>query len=298
MGPGDQKLHPPALSSWTRYCPAPIGMDSLTDFPLVLFAVTLLILCASVKAGAQYAERLGDFRDDFRLSATATLTLLGLIVGFTFSMALARYDKRRFCEEDEANSIGTEYARAELLRDRTAVRGLLREYLDQRILFYETRDRQALQRIRTNTAQLQNSLWESVRNASLLGPTPVTALAVSGMNDVVNSEGYTQAAWLNRIPPEEWTLLVFIAVCANLLVGLSVRPGRAMGRLVLILPLTISVSLLLIADIDAPRGGLIHIKPENLMSAAAALRYGSAACDPPKVLQEEISPESSPRLNH
>ena len=72
------------------------------------------------------------------LSWTATLTLLALIIGFTFSMALNRYDQRKIYEEEEANAIGTEYLRAELLpaADAAKVRTLLLNYLDQRVLFY------------------------------------------------------------------------------------------------------------------------------------------------------------------
>jgi hypothetical protein len=46
---------------------------------------------------------------------TATLTLLALIIGFTFSMSIGRYDLRKNYEEAEANAIGTEYVRAGLL---------------------------------------------------------------------------------------------------------------------------------------------------------------------------------------
>jgi hypothetical protein len=52
----------------------------------------------------------------------ATLTLLSLIVGFSFSMAVGRYDQRKNLEEEEANAIGTEYARAELLPAAAAAR--------------------------------------------------------------------------------------------------------------------------------------------------------------------------------
>ena len=41
----------------------------------------------------------------------ASLTLPGLIIGFTFSMAIDRYDQRKNYEEAEANAIGTEYLR-------------------------------------------------------------------------------------------------------------------------------------------------------------------------------------------
>jgi hypothetical protein len=112
-------------------------------------------------------------------------------------MALGRYDQRKNYEEEEANAIGTEYARAGLLPavDAAKVRALLLNYLDQRILFYTTRDEQQLAQIDAQTAKLQAELWSAVQAPAVAQPTPVIALAVSGMNDVLNSQGYTQAAW-------------------------------------------------------------------------------------------------------
>jgi hypothetical protein len=48
---------------------------------------------------------------------------------------------------------------------------------------------------------------------------------------------------------------------------------RTTGRLALVLPLVVSISLLLIADIDAPRHGLIHVSPLNLKSLARSLGH-------------------------
>ena len=56
-----------------------------------------------------------DVHDDFGVVLAATLTVLGLLIGFTFSMAVGRYDKRISAEEVEANAIGTAYVRADLL---------------------------------------------------------------------------------------------------------------------------------------------------------------------------------------
>ena len=97
------------------------------------------------------------------------------------------------------------------------MRTLLRNYLDQRVLFYETRDENALRQIDADTAQLQTELWSAVETPAGAQPTPVVALAVSGMNDVLNSQGYTQAAWWNRIPLAAWCLMVAIAICCKLL---------------------------------------------------------------------------------
>jgi hypothetical protein len=212
-------------------------------------------------------------RDDFGVIQAATLTLLALIIGFSFSMAISRYDLRKTYEEAEANAIGTEWVRAGLLPapDAAKVRSQLRRYTDLRIAFYRTRDEQELQQINNDTSNLQNEMWAAVQTPALSQPTPVMALAVSGMNDVLNSQGYTQAAWWNRIPTSAWGLLILTAICCHVLVGYGARGEKMSASLLIVLPLVISISFLLIADIDAPRRGLIRVKPQNLVALADSL---------------------------
>ncbi len=188
-------------------------------------------------------------------------------------MAISRYDQRKNYEEAEANAIGTEYVRADLLSGGNAaeVRTLLTQYLEQRILFYNTRGVREIQQIDKGTTQLQSELWSAVKAPALAQPTPVMALVVSGMNDVLNSQGYTQAAWWNRIPIEARALMAAIAVCANLLLGFGVRRVRTRGLLLIVLPLVVSVSFCLIADIDSPRGGFVCVRPQNLLSLSHSL---------------------------
>lgn len=59
----------------------------------------------------RYVPHSEEAGGDFKVVLTATLTLLGLIIGFSFSMAIGRYDRRKTFEEAEANAIGTEYLR-------------------------------------------------------------------------------------------------------------------------------------------------------------------------------------------
>ena len=201
------------------------------------------------------------------LCSGATLTLLGLIVGFAFSMAVGRYDQRKNYEEEEANAIGTEYVRAQLLPDTDAgkVQALLKQYLAQRILFYDVRDWDQLEKINSDTAQLQNQMWSVVSTSAKAQPTPVTALAVAGMNDVLNRQGYTQAAWWNRIPKAAWALMIAIAICCNLLIGMPA--GEVKTRIpLLVLPIVLAIAFMLLADLDSPRGGIIHVSPQNLVS--------------------------------
>ena len=253
-------------------------MNNLTYLPFLLFAVSLLVLSLSARIGAALARRWGipddGVRADFGVVLAATLTLLGLIIGFSFSMTISRYDQRKNYEEAEANAIDTEFVRADLLpaADAAKVRTLLRSYLDQRVLFYATRDAQQLRQINADTAKLQADLWSAVQAPAAAHPTPVVTLAVAGMNDVFNSQGYTQAAWWNRIPIAAWSLMAAIAVSCNLMIGYGARRIQAESILLLVLPLLVSISFLLIADIDSPRGGVIRVSPHNLVSLTQSLR--------------------------
>lgn len=251
--------------------------NKLLNSPFIVFALSLIALWLSVWIGASFRKRhklAQDEREDFGVILAATLTLLGLIVGFSFSMAISRYDQRKNYEEEEANAIGTEYLRADLLpaADAAKVTSLLRNYLDQRVLFYQTREMQELRHINAYTAQLQADLWAAVRAPATAEPTPVSALAVSGMNDVLNSQGYTQASWWNRIPVAAWGLMVTIAICCNVMIGYGARDAKWRASLFLVQPLVVSIAFLLIADIDSPRGGLIHVSPQNLISLSQGLR--------------------------
>jgi len=96
-------------------------------------------------------------------------------------------------------------------RRRPQVKRLLRQYTELRIQAYSihaysTHYGDDLTRINRQTAQIQDQLWVAASQAAMAQPTPVRALAVAGMNDVLNSQGYTQAAWWNRIPVGAWCL--------------------------------------------------------------------------------------------
>jgi hypothetical protein len=98
------------------------------------------------------------------------------------------------------------------------------------------------------------------------------ALVVAGMNDVLNSQGYTQAAWWNRIPAAAWALMAAIAIFCTWLLGYNSKPAQHERRWFFLLPVLVSISFFLIADLDSPRRGVIRISPQNLLSLAGSLR--------------------------
>jgi len=247
----------------------------MMDFPGVFGLICFVVLCLSAQAGAYLSRKTGkmeeDERTDLGVILTAVLTLLGLIIGFTFSMSVTRYNQRKDYEATEANAIGTEFARAGFLPepDAARVRALLNSYLSQRILFYRARDTRGIQEVNAATARLQGELWSGVRDSASSRPTPIMALVVSGMNDVLNSQAYTQAAWWNRIPIAAWALMIGIAGCCNFLVGYTERRTQLRAKRLFVIPLIVSISLYLIAEIDSPNGGIVRVRPQNLESVAA-----------------------------
>jgi hypothetical protein len=252
-------------------------MGNDLDYPPVVLAIAFVAQSLAAYLGdflhTRKVRRSGDsWESDFSTILPATLTLLGLIVGFSFSMSVSRYDQRKVYEEAEANAIGTEYVRADLLpaTEAAQIRDLLLQYTKQRVLFYQVRDRSRRVQIDADTSALQDKLWSTIKGPTTAQPTPLAALVVSGMNDVLNSQGYTQAAWWNRIPVGAWMLMGLIAVTCNLLFGYSER--RTTKTTLLILPLLVGLSLALIADIDSPLGGVIRVTPQNLLALEQSLK--------------------------
>ncbi len=248
-------------------------MQNLLNCPFLVLPLSLVVFWAFSALGGWLAWKIRkpgeEVSEDFKFVLGGTLTLLGLIVGFTFSMAVNRYDLRKNYEEQEANAIGTEFVRAGLLpaADAAKTRGLLKSYLEERILKYNTQPSR-FKPINAETDLLQGQLWAAVSAPAIAQPNPVNALVLAGMNDVLNSQSYTQAARWNRIPVSAWVFLTLISIFCNALIGYGARHRSAL--LFGILPIALSISFFLITDIDSPVGGLIRVRPQNLQNLAAS----------------------------
>ena len=248
----------------------------VTDRPFVILVGSFVALVLAAAAGDFVRTKTRPLteaqRSDLGIVLTAMLTLLGLLIGFTFAMATNRYDQRKNYEEAEANAIGTEYLRAQLLpaEDVARVQQLLVRYLNARVSYYTLRDASQLPQLNSDTAQLQDALWSAVLPKSDAQLNSVYALVISGMNDVLNSQGYTQAAWWNRIPHTAWVLVSFIALSCSFLIG-YVGHRRGAGTFIIV-PIAVSIALFLIADIDSPSAGLITVTPQNLLALSQSIR--------------------------
>ena len=248
----------------------------LVDHPLLFFAATLVLFVGCTRAGVLarlHGHKLTPAeRGEFDLVRNAIFTLLGLMIGFAISMAVTRYDVRKNLEESEANAIGTEYLRLDLIPAEAAskARALLRTYVDERVAYYGISDPGALAKNAAETGDTMNALWAAIAPETRASQTAVTALVASGMNDVLNSYGYTVAAWRNRMPIEVWLLLIGVAGCCNFFIGFGAE--RLSSATHVVLPLTASLAILLIADVAGPHNGFVRVHPINLIDAGASIR--------------------------
>ncbi|WP_250532456.1 hypothetical protein [Caballeronia sp. ATUFL_F1_KS39] len=245
-------------------------MAAFVDHPAIVFLLVHVLLIVAAAIGVFVLRRvapLGDEeRDDLNAVQGATFTLLALLIGFSVSMAVSRYDLRKSLEEAEANAIGTEFTRVDLADPhfRDPMRAALIRYTRLRLTEFQTRDTDARRRLGSEIAALQSELWQQATQVGKAQPTPIGALVVAGMNDVLNSQDYSEAARINHIPHGAWILMILIAVFGCAVQGYGAKGKRRVALLVTILPFTVSLSLALIADIDSPRGGIIRVQPQNL----------------------------------
>ncbi|MDR5857656.1 hypothetical protein P9239_02380 [Caballeronia sp. LZ062] len=252
-------------------------MAALVDHPAILFVVLLAAFIVATAFGVFVLRRVAsmreDDREDFNVVQGATLTLLALLIGFSISMAVNRYDQRKTLEEAEANAIGTEYVRADLADAHIGdmMKAALVRYARLRLAEFQTRDGDARKRLDAETAGVQAELWQLAKQVAKAQPTPIGSLVVAGMNDVLNSQDYSEAARINRIPLGSWILMMLIALLGCAVQGYGAKGGRRTVLLMTILPVTIALSLALIADIDSPRGGMIRVQPQNLTRLLHAL---------------------------
>jgi hypothetical protein len=229
-----------------------------------LFAGTILLVLFAVEAGYWLGDRHRRRQEHEHESAVgamtaSTLALLAFMLAFTFGMAASRYDTRRDLVLEEANDIGTTYLRAQMLPEpyRTEICSLLREYAAIRVECVQTgRVEEAIAR----SEELQDRIWS---RAVVVGErTPgsiVVGLFIQSLNETIDVHSKRVTAMLNRIPTTIWIALYFVSLLGMAATGYhSGLTGPRSRPMYVVLVLTFSAVLWLIADLDRPGEGLLR----------------------------------------
>ena len=193
----------------------------------------------------------------------AVFALLGLMIAFTFSGALSRYDSRRLQVVDEANAIGTAYLRVDLLPAATQppLRDAFRKYVDARIATYDKLpDIAAAQQEVIRSQKLQNEIWAQALAAARTGEArPATEmLLIPALNQMFDVSAARIAATQIHPPSIIFLMLVGLALAAALLAGYQsaaeVDPIHRFGFAIII-----AFTIYVIFEIEYPRLGLVQI---------------------------------------
>ena len=259
-----------------------MSTDSLyttSQWLIFLIFVVSLLLAGEVgfRLGRSRQARAGeDARSQITTVQGAILALLGLLLAFTFSMAVSRYEMRKKLVVEAANAISTTYLRAQLLPQPYAheVSRLLKDYVDVRLEFYDAGiDPIRLAEANARTESLHQQLWLQAIAAAKEDPHAITTgLFIQSLNEVIDAPTKRLAALENRVPETVFLLLWIGAILAVALIGFGYGlDGRRNMFLIVFLSLLIALVVLVTLDLDRPRRGLITVSQQSMLDLQKSL---------------------------
>lgn len=241
---------------------------------LILSGLLVLILSAS-EVGFRLGRKNGYATDEktraqISVVEGALIGVLGLLLGFTMSMAVGRFEARRELVVDEANAIGTSWLRTQLLAESqgSEIASLLREYVDIRVQCADSGESiDKVRELRLEGQRLQSKFWSIAAAFGQTDLNPVkTSLLLQSLNQVIDLEATRWAALQNHVPSAVIYVNMMLAVMTALLVAYSfgttgVRHQMSMWSLAF----AIIVVLGVIIDLDRPRRGFIRVSQQPLI---------------------------------
>jgi hypothetical protein len=238
----------------------------------IAYPVAAVLIFAAAEFGCWLGMRSTDrnheqVRSHITTIQSALLGLLALLIGFTFSIALSRYDARRALVLGEANAIGTTALRAQFLSEGHAAKAiqLLKDYTDTRFVYTPTDDGAPVTS-EVRGQEFLTALWAEAVFATGQDPKSVpVGLFVQSLNDVIDFNEKRRIANRNRVPEVTFLLLFAMASVASGFTGYSAGLGGTRQHIPnAIMALSIAIVIMLIADLDRPKRGLITVDQQAL----------------------------------
>jgi hypothetical protein len=253
-------------------------MLDLYDYPLfAIFLVGVVLILAASEIGRRIGiHAAANGGGEVSTLESAVLGLMALMIGFTFAMALSRFEARRDAVLNEANAIGTTALRARLLPqpERGESLKLLREYVAVRLdITRRPASPAELTAAVDRSNALQEALWQQAKamSAKETGMVP-TGLFIQTLNEMIDQQGKRLAALRNRVPNIVMLALFGIAAVATAFTGYGRGLEARRTRLPLyLMALLLSAVILLILDLDRPTTGFIEVSQQPMIDTAASI---------------------------
>lgn len=250
---------------------------------LALFTLIVLAIELGFRIGRRRFPRTSPEQRDHASSVQGSLLgILALLLGFTFSQSLQRYEARSESVVHEANCIGTTWLRSQFLPDSVQAqsRALLAAYLDTRIEanHHSRTDWENAGPLHAKTDELTDQLWALTRQAAREWPTPITATYVNTLNDTIDARASEAAAFDRHVPETVLWLLLFTFLLAGAMLGLTAGlAGHRASLATYLMTLLIVILVFIIIDLDRPRRGLIQVDYSPLTELQKSVQKDQAA---------------------
>jgi hypothetical protein len=239
---------------------------------LLFFVGSVSLLSYGRRLGRAHLARTGtDAAGGLSAVEGAVFALIGLLVAFTTSGALNRFDERRMMVVQEASAASIAYDRAALLEpsDSAEIRRLIREYVRARIDLYagphdfaivglaESWPAESLDTI----AARKRDLWDAATRACPAASfEPPCALVLIALNNLFDAARQRLAAVSKHPHPVVFGMLLVLGLAGSLLAGFSMAtPGGRSHIHTVVFSATLAVTFFVIVDMEYPRLGLIRI---------------------------------------
>lgn len=206
----------------------------------------------------------------------AVLGLLALLLGFTFAMAVSRYENRKTLMVDQANAIGTVAVRARLLPSPYAEQAapLVRQYVESRVAYNSANNEDAeIDPIEARASNLENALW-AVAQAVLRedARSQPGSLFAQALNDMFDLREKRRFALHDTVPGAVIVLLFAVSLTAMALISYSCGlHGRRRPLANMTFAVLIALVMVIIFDIDQPRQGFVTPSQESLIRLQQSL---------------------------
>jgi hypothetical protein len=238
---------------------------------LPFFLALLLFAQLGRRARLRFDRNATDTDSDGHLLA-ASLALLGLMIAFTFSLALSRYDSRRTMIVEEGNAISTAWLRATLApgAEGEALRTSLKHYADVRLRLPDAKDRHVIE---AETGKAQAEVWRRLRTALPATPPTLAPTLVTATTEMFDAAARRKAERESRIPARVLDMVSLFALLSAGIVGyvLGRKEDKRHLAMTAILFLLLTLALALILDLDRPWSGSITLSPQPVIDARAAM---------------------------
>lgn len=242
-----------------------------------------IVLISATEAAFRLARRAFHVRPDLNtdkessgagIMLSGALALLGLLIGFTFSMASDRFDARRGMVNEEANAISTAYLRSRLTvgPDRSTLPTQWANYAETRLELARHRDVETEVRLLDRAGSLQHAIWAAVQRETAVARDDITASLVDATNNAFDIAGSRRTAVEARIPGGViWTVIVY-AVVASVLLGYALAFDRRRFFMSSVLLTLVGMSIGLIIDLDRPQSGMVRVSQAPMERTVADIR--------------------------